>query len=84
MFGNAEADFTRRRGSCRMMRQRMAIAGFSICGAGVSVTRLTISSQARDLDPQNPLYMYAAARSLVAMDDASAVAFYTEAISRKE
>jgi len=34
------------------------------------------------LDPQNPLYMYAAARSLVAMDDfAGAVAFYTEAIN---
>ena len=33
------------------------------------------------LDPQNPLYMYAAARSLVAMEDfAGAVAFYTEAI----
>jgi tetratricopeptide (TPR) repeat protein len=33
------------------------------------------------LDPQNPMYMYAAARSLVAMDDyAGAVAFYTEAI----
>jgi tetratricopeptide (TPR) repeat protein len=33
------------------------------------------------LDPQNPLYMYSAARSLVAMEDyAGAVAFYTEAI----
>ncbi len=33
------------------------------------------------LDPQNLMYMYAAARSLVAMDDyAGAVAFYTEAI----
>lgn len=33
------------------------------------------------LDPLNPMYMYAAARSLVAMDDYSgAVAFYTEAI----
>jgi tetratricopeptide (TPR) repeat protein len=33
------------------------------------------------LDPQNPLYMYAAARSLVAMEDfAGAVKFYTEAI----
>lgn len=33
------------------------------------------------LDPQNPLYMYAAARSLVAVEDfASAVNFYSEAI----
>jgi tetratricopeptide (TPR) repeat protein len=33
------------------------------------------------LDPQNPLYLYAAGRSLVAMTDfASAVTFYTEAI----
>jgi tetratricopeptide (TPR) repeat protein len=33
------------------------------------------------LDPQNPLYMYAAARSLVAAQDyAGAVGFYTEAI----
>lgn len=33
------------------------------------------------LDPQNPMYLYAAARSLVAVEDfAGAVAFYTEAI----
>jgi tetratricopeptide (TPR) repeat protein len=33
------------------------------------------------LDPQNPLYLFAAARSLVAVEDfVSAVAFYTEAI----
>ena len=33
------------------------------------------------LDPQNPMYLYAAARSLIAVDDfAGAVTFYTEAI----
>ena len=84
LFDNAESDFTQ---ASRVMPNDATAYG----DRGYFYMRRGRFSDALDdfvtgsrLDPQNPLYMYAAARSLVAMDDyAGAVAFYTEAIKTR-
>jgi tetratricopeptide (TPR) repeat protein len=81
MFGNAETDLTQ---ASRVMPNDATAygdRGFFYMRRGRFRDALDDFVTGSRLDPQNPLYMYGAARSLVAMDDyASAVAFYTEAI----
>jgi tetratricopeptide (TPR) repeat protein len=81
LFSNAETDLTQ--ASRVMPKDATAYGdrGYFYMRRGRFRDALDDFVTGSRLDPQNPMYMYAAARSLVAMDDyAGAVAFYTEAI----
>lgn len=81
LFENAEADLTEAFAVTPGDATAYAERGYFYMRRGRYRDALGDFVTGSRLDPQNPLYMYAAARSLVAVDDyAGAVSFYTEAI----
>ncbi|MGZ3411217.1 MAG: tetratricopeptide repeat protein [Xanthobacteraceae bacterium] len=81
LFENAEADLTEAFAVSPGDATAYAERGYFYMRRGRYRDALGDFVTGSRLDPQNPLYMYAAARSLVAIDDyAGAVSFYTEAI----